>query len=598
MGRKNREIDKRSDAAPAGSDSPFLVAPMILAIAGLFSVMRWFWGFVQDDAYISLRYAHFFAHGEGLVFNPGERVEGFTNLSWTLLASAFIKLGIDPLDGVRVGGALAGLMLVSLVWFVTARIPVRYQPPGLPSIGFPVHRLTLRTAVAAGAAAALLSSFTTLAVWSVAGLEESFFCLLAFSGYYYFAAGYFPHAAGLWVAATFTRPEAPLLVAIAAFLRGTDCMRRGRRPTNDELRALAIYASGFTCLLLYRLLYFGELAPNTFFVKGVANLASHKHGWIEMQKFLQFDAIGVSLMMAAIGIVGWGWMPPAVEHVEGQPARRPREEAAFGALYLCGMLYYLVRVGGDLLPMYRLYMPLLPFIALWAGRSVEWLASLVIVREEDLDAKPEARRSAGVLLAGGALLVIAGATAFGYYTSFGHPEYKGTVIALDKCHGTAGRFLQATAKQRGERITVLAQDMGMTPWVAPDVRFVDVIGLTDHTVAHTLFSYGYTPYIRYLRWNEPGWAQKIQEMEAKLRDYLAKQRADYILVNISCEPGQTGPFRNALAKLDGPFFQPYVEQNTFYYGYPATPEFKAKYRLMQGFEFSAVHFLLLYERVP
>src|SRR2546423_1137519 len=32
-----------------------------------------------DDAMISMRYAWNFVHGNGLVWNPGERVEGFTN---------------------------------------------------------------------------------------------------------------------------------------------------------------------------------------------------------------------------------------------------------------------------------------------------------------------------------------------------------------------------------------------------------------------------------------------------------------------------------------------------------------------------------------
>ncbi|MCX7840525.1 MAG: hypothetical protein N2559_13895, partial [Anaerolineae bacterium] len=38
-----------------------------------------------DDAYISFRYAQNALRGHGLVFNPGERVEGFTNFLWTAL---------------------------------------------------------------------------------------------------------------------------------------------------------------------------------------------------------------------------------------------------------------------------------------------------------------------------------------------------------------------------------------------------------------------------------------------------------------------------------------------------------------------------------
>src|SRR3569832_2224385 len=40
-----------------------------------------------DDAMVSLRYAWNLAHGAGLVWNPGERVEGITSLAWTLYMS-------------------------------------------------------------------------------------------------------------------------------------------------------------------------------------------------------------------------------------------------------------------------------------------------------------------------------------------------------------------------------------------------------------------------------------------------------------------------------------------------------------------------------
>jgi hypothetical protein len=40
-----------------------------------------------DDAMVSLRYAWNLAHGSGLVWNPGERVEGITSLAWTLYMS-------------------------------------------------------------------------------------------------------------------------------------------------------------------------------------------------------------------------------------------------------------------------------------------------------------------------------------------------------------------------------------------------------------------------------------------------------------------------------------------------------------------------------
>jgi arabinofuranosyltransferase len=48
----------------------------------------------SDDAYISYRYAENLMHGHGLVYNPGERVEGYSNLLYILLvAPAFLFTG-------------------------------------------------------------------------------------------------------------------------------------------------------------------------------------------------------------------------------------------------------------------------------------------------------------------------------------------------------------------------------------------------------------------------------------------------------------------------------------------------------------------------
>ena len=49
---------------------------------------------LADDAFISFRYAQHFAEGEGLVWNLGHRVEGYTNFLWTVLVAAGLKLGV------------------------------------------------------------------------------------------------------------------------------------------------------------------------------------------------------------------------------------------------------------------------------------------------------------------------------------------------------------------------------------------------------------------------------------------------------------------------------------------------------------------------
>jgi len=51
---------------------------------------------VQEDAFISFRYASNLIQGHGLVYNVGERVEGYTNFLWTLILAGGMALGADP----------------------------------------------------------------------------------------------------------------------------------------------------------------------------------------------------------------------------------------------------------------------------------------------------------------------------------------------------------------------------------------------------------------------------------------------------------------------------------------------------------------------
>src|SRR2546425_12080772 len=63
----------------------------------------------QDDAFISFRYARNLIEGHGLVFNSGERVEGYTNFLWTVMLAPALALGIDPLEAARALGTLCAI---------------------------------------------------------------------------------------------------------------------------------------------------------------------------------------------------------------------------------------------------------------------------------------------------------------------------------------------------------------------------------------------------------------------------------------------------------------------------------------------------------
>ncbi len=59
--------------------------PLTVALYVVAVVAAWLGRFVQDDAFITYRFSRNMARGDGLVFNPGERVEGYTNFLWTVV---------------------------------------------------------------------------------------------------------------------------------------------------------------------------------------------------------------------------------------------------------------------------------------------------------------------------------------------------------------------------------------------------------------------------------------------------------------------------------------------------------------------------------
>jgi len=65
-----------------------------------------------EDAYITFRYARNLAHGFGLVFNPGERVLGFSSPLWTLWSTLGFSIGMSPVLWTRLSSLAADLVVL------------------------------------------------------------------------------------------------------------------------------------------------------------------------------------------------------------------------------------------------------------------------------------------------------------------------------------------------------------------------------------------------------------------------------------------------------------------------------------------------------
>lgn len=207
-----------------------------------------------DDVYIYYRYAHNFASGFGVVFNPGERVEGVTSLLWMFFLAAFDRFGFEL-------ERWAPLLSLFCACVLLIRLPlISSKLQGSEKIQLSDVIPTL-----------LLATSPSFAYWSYSGMETVPFALVLLLAIEFFlkdSKGAIYLSIALTVAAVLLRPE--MLVVIPMFVLYSLVLNRRIE------KHLRIWIIGVGCLVsaifLFRYLYFSELLPNTYYAKHGAPL--------------------------------------------------------------------------------------------------------------------------------------------------------------------------------------------------------------------------------------------------------------------------------------------------------------------------------------
>ena len=65
-----------------------------------------------EDCFISFRYVENFVSGHGLVYNTGERVEGYSDYLWVMMLSLFRWMGFSPILVSKFLGLVSTILLV------------------------------------------------------------------------------------------------------------------------------------------------------------------------------------------------------------------------------------------------------------------------------------------------------------------------------------------------------------------------------------------------------------------------------------------------------------------------------------------------------
>lgn len=313
----------------------------LLAHAGVYA-------FLTDDAFISFRYAKNFSEGYGLVFNPGlERVEGYTNFLWVMILAGFNTVGLAPETVAPVLTiALTVVLWLLVVWFTCRSLP-RAGRAWLVVVP-----------------ALFLAATRSVAVWSTSGLETRLFEVLVVAGVFRLIvevqgqlAGdgrHRPLAAVLLALATLTRPDG-LLISLSAFaVAGVQLQMRGRLALPKFAGRLGVYALLVGAHYAFRLAYYGEWLPNTYYAK-----VDGRTWW---------DMGFVYLGAFALEYAAYLWLPLLVAAVHHHYTKKTLYIPAMFAALILPHALYVASVGGDHFE-YRpldLYFPFI-FLLLYDG---------------------------------------------------------------------------------------------------------------------------------------------------------------------------------------------------------------------------------------
>ena len=223
---------------------------------------------IMDDAGISFAYARNLAAGHGLVSQPGAPpVEGYSDFLWVLLMAVFFRLGL--FHAVWTPKIVAGVLTAGTFLVVTHTL--RRSTSWWPGI--------------AASALTLLALQPGLVIWSMSGLENSlyvFLLSLLLAGAAHLLATPAPSHTNMALlgvvamGAAATRPDGVIYMAVVPMvLAARAWMARGLRPWLDALAVYGVVTAALLGVLTgFRWWYFGDVLPNTYYMKGAEHMTS------------------------------------------------------------------------------------------------------------------------------------------------------------------------------------------------------------------------------------------------------------------------------------------------------------------------------------
>jgi arabinofuranosyltransferase len=288
---------------------------------------------LDDDMMISMRYARNLAEGNGLVWNLGERVEGYTNFLWTVIMAGAHFTGVADVRMSLVVKAI-GFAFMAGSFHLSVRILRVFAPRSL------VASLLLVTC---------MIMCVDIIHWSVWGFETS---LLTFLDLYFIYRVLRDKLDVLCFGALalipLVRGDGMYIFVANAFLALVLAKRPRRALLWIAVSSLPLFAH-----FAFRHAFYGEWLPNTYFLKVYKLDGTHQRGAMYARNFLLHYSILLTLAAGAgLAIV-----------------RTDRRGLAFFVTVL-STLGYVLFTGGDMFGHFRFFAHVMPIIFIFAAAGL------------------------------------------------------------------------------------------------------------------------------------------------------------------------------------------------------------------------------------
>lgn len=453
--------------------------------------------FTPDDSFIYFRFAHNLLSGDGLVYNPGEYVEGISSQTWILIASSFAMFSsLELAFSFKLIGVFFAAALILLVGQTMILLPVK-------------RSVAIIAAIVAGLTLTFDPGFR---IWAVSGMETTMYGFLLIL--YVFVAAWrtvqdqpLSQCFGLYAIAAvivFSRPEGfAYFIAFHGIAVFSDLLTARARAADILLPApLAFSLQALVLCFGLRYLYYGAWLPNPVTAKTGTTLTLR----IMMQGVeyiggfasqpLPLISIGATVLLIAGSLVLLAQHARASTFPKGFPSLARfilhQEPVRFFLpillLFLCIALAPValsLRSGGDWMPHYRfLYNTRIALVAglglfcgFLFGVPLHWIA-------ERLDLSlPNFRQILTKLPSGLRPLPAAGFVVVGllWLTALPVREAYGR---WKQNNDAVSEWIEAVAQANPDvRILAATEVGGRIPYYAEDIPFIEYWGLTDKHIA-------------------------------------------------------------------------------------------------------------------